>query len=115
MTMKHAFLGAVVLVGTLMPATAQYYPAPPQGGYYPPQREYYPPQRDYYPPPRPPRGYYTPDPYGGGYYQRPVQYGNVCYTSRGTCRTRPTPVTTSCACNIPGFGVKRGAVVDGGW
>jgi hypothetical protein len=33
----------------------------------------------------------------------------VCVTSRGTCRTRPVPYGTPCSCNIPGFGLKRGA------
>jgi hypothetical protein len=98
--MKRAFLGLAMLLGTALPALAQYYPYPPQG---------------YYPPP-PPRGYYRPDPYGGGgYYQRPVQFGNICYTSRGSCQTRPRPVQTPCGCDIPGFGPKRGAIVSGGY
>jgi hypothetical protein len=109
--MRRSLLALAGLVASAMPSAAQYYPYPPQG---------------YYPPP-PPRGYYQPDPYGrggyrgpdpyggGGYYQRPVVIGNICYTSRGTCGTRPRPVQSPCGCNIPGFGPKRGAVISGGW
>lgn len=46
--------------------------------------------------------------------ERRVQMGNICYTARGSCRTRPAPVNTGCGCDIPGFGFKRGAVTAGG-
>jgi hypothetical protein len=106
--MKHALFAAAALAATVLPAAAQYYPVPPQGGYYPPQGGYY--------RPRPPPGYYRPDPYGGyGYRQRPVIMGNICYTSRGSCPTRPRPAESPCTCMIPGFGPKRGGVVAGGW
>jgi hypothetical protein len=100
-------LSCLILLGTASlgaasPAIAQYY--------YP------------YAPPPPPR-YYQPNPYaqpnpwgGGYYYQRPVPLGNVCVTSRGSCRTRMQPANTPCGCNIPGFGPKRGAIIaQGGW
>lgn len=42
---------------------------------------------------------------------RPMMMGNLCVTSRGNCYTRPSPNQSPCACNIPGFGVKRGAIL----
>lgn len=95
-----ALTALIALVASVAPAAAQYYPYPPPPGYYPQ---------------RPGGGYYRPDPYGDGYYRRPVQFGNICFTSRGSCPTRPQPVEAPCRCNIPGFGVKRGGVVAGGW
>jgi hypothetical protein len=110
--MKAILSGFILLVttafGVSTPAIAQYY--------YP------------YAPPPPPR-YYQPNPYvqpnpysqrgpwgGGYYYQRPVPLGNVCVTSRGSCRTRTQPANSPCGCNIPGFGPKRGAIIaQGGW
>jgi hypothetical protein len=98
------------LAAASAPALAQYYPVPggPAPGYYI--------ERDYYRPVPRPRPQYRP-PYqewgGGGYYQRPVAFGNVCVTSRGNCRTRPRPEQTPCSCNIPGFGLKRGAIYAG--
>src|SRR5215207_6234375 len=50
--------------------------------------------------------------YGGG-YGRP-RFGNVCVTSRGNCPTQPAPISSGCGCSIPGFGLKRGAVLAGG-
>jgi hypothetical protein len=95
---KRIALIALGLVSAITPAAAQYYP-------YPPQRPHY-----YEPAPRP---YYRPDPYGWGAppRYRPVVVGNICYTSRGSCRTRPAPEQSPCGCNIPGFGFKRGGVI----
>jgi hypothetical protein len=102
--MTRAIVAAAALIATALPAAAQFYPGPPgpPPGYYRPG---------------PPPGYYQPDPWGGGgYYRpRPVVIGNVCYTSRGSCPTRPRPVESPCSCFIPGFGPKRGGVVAGGW
>jgi hypothetical protein len=109
--MKHSIKTATIfgslvglgLLAAVVPSLAQYYP-------YPQPRPYYEPA---------PRPYYQPNPYqGGGYYQpyRPVVIGNICVTSRGSCQTRPRPENSSCGCNIPGFGPKRGAVVSQrGW
>jgi hypothetical protein len=36
--------------------------------------------------------------------------GSICVTARGNCPTGFAPVNSPCACDIPGFGVKRGAV-----
>lgn len=71
-----------------------------------------------------PRGYdryrdYA-DPYEDG-ERRPIprQYGNgrqrtgsVCVTARGNCPAYPSPIQTPCRCDIPGFGPKRGAVLQ---
>ena len=86
------------LLASAAPSFAQYYP-------YPQPRPYYEPA---------PRPYYQPSPYGGGYYQpyRPPVIGNLCVTSRGNCYTRPRPANSSCACEIPGFGLKRGAILS---
>ncbi|MGX5735639.1 hypothetical protein [Bosea thiooxidans] len=82
------------------PAMAQYY-----GGPYRPPPSYDDDEEDDRPPPR----YYRRD-YG---YERPYyrpRYGNMCITSRGECPTPPLPYGSSCGCNIPGFGPKRGIV-----
>ncbi|WP_309296444.1 hypothetical protein [Methylobacterium frigidaeris] len=42
--------------------------------------------------------------YGGG------RIGRVCVTARGNCPTRPAPLNSSCGCEVPGFGFKRGAI-----
>ncbi len=95
-----SILAAAGIVATAAPALAQYYPYPP-----PPPRPYYQPQPQY-----------RPDPYGGGYYRpRPVPVGNLCVTSRGNCYTRPRPAQSSCSCEIPGFGIKRGAILSPGY
>jgi hypothetical protein len=42
-----------------------------------------------------------------------AQYGGgraVCVTSRGNCDPGYSPPGSGCACDIPGFGLKRGAV-----
>jgi hypothetical protein len=104
-SMKHRALAASLVAATgffacIAPSMAQYYQYPP-----PPPRPYYQPEP-----------YYRPDPYGGGYYRpRPVPVGNLCVTSRGNCYTRPRPANSSCACEIPGFGVKRGAILSPGY
>ncbi len=36
--------------------------------------------------------------------------GSVCITARGSCATGFAPPNAPCACDSPGFGVKRGAV-----
>lgn len=36
--------------------------------------------------------------------------GSICVTARGSCPTGFAPVNAPCACDIPGFGIKRGAV-----
>jgi hypothetical protein len=106
--MKRALFAFATVLAAITPAAAQYYPYPPPpgyggGGYYRPL-----------PPPAP--GFYRPDyGYGYGYQPRPVQFGNLCVTSRGNCGTRPRPVQSSCSCFIEGFGPKRGAVIAGGW
>jgi hypothetical protein len=99
--MKRILFACATLLAASAPATAQYYPYPPQGGYY---------QADPWgrPPPRPGWGG------GGGYYnERPVSFGNVCVTSRGNCRSRPRPEQSPCSCFIEGFGPKRGAIIAG--
>jgi hypothetical protein len=105
-SMKNRALFAAMLtaggfLASVAPSQAQYYPYPP------PPRPYYRPDP-----------YFRPDPYGGGYYRPPpVQFGNLCVTSRGNCYTRPRPANSSCGCEIPGFGLKRGAIVapNRGW
>ena len=36
--------------------------------------------------------------------------GSICVTARGSCPTGFAPPNAPCACDIPGFGIKRGAV-----
>ena len=36
--------------------------------------------------------------------------GSICVTARGNCPTGFAPVNSPCACDIPGFGIKRSAV-----
>jgi hypothetical protein len=106
--MKRFSLAILGLCAGMVPATAQYYEYPPRrNSYDPPRYSYEPAPRQSY------RQYYQQDPYGWDdrpRYRPPV-IGNVCYTSRGSCRTRPAPEQSSCACNIPGFGLKRGGVI----
>ena len=42
--------------------------------------------------------------YGGG------RGGSVCVTARGNCIVPPAPFNSGCGCEIPGFGLKRGAI-----
>jgi hypothetical protein len=56
-------LGAAVVAGAVVVATAPLRPLAPPPAYYPPPPAYYPPPPVYYPPP----GYYAPPP---GYYGR---------------------------------------------
>ncbi len=93
-------LACAVLLGAV-PARAQYYGSPYRN---PPV---YDDEDDDRPPP--PRRYYRRD-YG---YERPYyrpRYGNICVTGRGDCPTPPLPYGSSCGCDIPGFGTKRGIV-----
>lgn len=88
----------------IVPAGAQYY----RDGYYPP-----PPPRGYDPYDGPRRGYGGPPPpgYYGGRSEYRARFGRVCLTSRGSCYIgRPVPLNSPCRCDIPGFGLKRGAV-----
>jgi hypothetical protein len=88
-------------VAALVPANAQYY----RDGYYPP------PPRGYDPYDRPPPGYGRPPPgYYGGRSEYRGRFGRICLTSRGSCFSRPAPLNSSCRCDIPGFGLKRGAI-----
>ena len=38
--------------------------------------------------------------------------GSVCVTSRGNCPAYPSPIQSPCRCDIPGFGPKRGNVLE---
>lgn len=50
--------------------------------------------------------YYTPR------RRRVADYGSVCVTSRGNCRVPGGgPLNSPCRCDIPGFGLKRGAIL----
>lgn len=48
----------------------------------------------------------VPEPYGRDYAPR----GSICVTSRGNCASRPAPRGAPCSCEIPGFGLKHGAI-----
>ncbi|GJE60551.1 hypothetical protein [Methylobacterium trifolii] len=45
-------------------------------------------------------------------YDRPRRGrgGSICVTARGNCVTRPAPFNSSCGCEVPGFGFKRGQI-----
>ncbi|MFG5117718.1 hypothetical protein [Methylorubrum sp. POS3] len=70
-------------------------------GYGPPRRPAPPPAYDGRKPPPPPARVrrYDGDP-----------RASLCVTPRGNCSTWVAPYDSPCACDIPGFGVKRGAV-----
>ena len=94
-----ALAGLAALASTAV--EAQYYPYP-QPGYGGPPPGYYDGQPRYRRPPPPGYGYG---------YRPPVQYGQVCLTSRGSCYTgRPLQFGTGCGCSVPVFGYKRGAI-----
>ena len=38
--------------------------------------------------------------------------GSVCVTARGNCPAYPSPIQSPCRCDIPGFGPKRGNVLE---
>ncbi len=99
--MRRILAVCALAFATATPALAQYYP--------------YPPQRYYEPRPRYVEPGWGGGWRGGGYYQQPVIYGNICITSRGNCRTQPLPNGAPCRCFIPGFGPKRGNIQAGGW
>ncbi|NIX78100.1 hypothetical protein [Microvirga terricola] len=92
--MKRIALAALALALTA-PASAQYYGNP------------------YPPPPAPEWG--GPPPGYRHEWRRPAprqRVGNVCYTSRGSCEyPQYFPINTPCRCDIPGFGMKRGAIL----
>ena len=121
--MKRLLLAALALqapafLALAAPASAQYYgpysPAPqwyePAPRYrYQPQPDYYQPRSDYYERRRnydegPPRSV----------WRRPArQVGNICVTSRGSCEyPQYFQLQTPCRCDIPGFGPKRGAILQ---
>jgi len=101
MTVKRitlAVLAALALAPALgTPASAQYYRDEDD---YRPLR---PPPPDYYDD-RPRR--FQRDDYDYG----PRRFGRICVTARGNCPTRPGPFNAPCGCEIPGFGLKRGAI-----
>jgi opacity protein-like surface antigen len=112
--MKRLVLGAAMLVALAAPASAQIY-YPQQGGGYGGggygggyggygggyEQEYESPRR------RSPYQYGPPRS-----YERRVQLGSMCVTSRGSCYVGRAALNSGCACNIPGFGRKRGAVLQ---
>jgi hypothetical protein len=125
--MKRILLAALAVSALAAPASAQYYDPSGPGWAYPAQsyreqqwrEDYRQPPRDYY---RPRRDYYYergPD-YGYGppreIWRRParrVQVGNICVTSRGSCEyPQYYQLQTPCRCDIPGFGPKRGAILQ---
>ncbi|KQO49084.1 MULTISPECIES: hypothetical protein [unclassified Methylobacterium] len=70
-----------------------------------------------------PRAYDRYDGYARPYEdgeRRPVQQqrygrqrmGSVCVTARGNCPAYPSPIQSPCRCDIPGFGPKRGNVLE---
>jgi hypothetical protein len=129
---------AFALVGLAGPAAAQWgYPPVtppgygyPQDGYGHPRYRQPPPDYGYGQPPRrrwhPDHGYGEPPvqgwrqpgpysrPYPPPYHAQPRQrVGVVCGTSRGYCQAEiPGPVGSRCKCIVPGFGQKRGAIVQ---
>ena len=116
--MKRLFLAALALQALAAPASAQYYgpysPAPqwyePAPRYrYQPQPDYYQPRSDYYER----RRYYDEGP-PRSVWRRPArQVGNICVTSRGSCEyPQYFQLQTPCRCDIPGFGPKRGAILQ---
>jgi hypothetical protein len=114
--MKRLLLAALALSALAAPASAQYYgpysPAPrwyEPAPRYQPQPDYDRPRSDHYERRRsydegPPRGV----------WRRPArQAGNVCVTSRGSCEyPQYFRLQTPCRCDIPGFGPKRGAILQ---
>jgi hypothetical protein len=84
MSIRLAFAAVAALALYISPAAAQYY-----GG-----DEYDRPMH---------RGHY-------GDWRRP-RLGYICETTRGSCLHRhPAPFHSSCACTVPGFGVKHGEI-----
>ncbi|MCF4123997.1 hypothetical protein [Methylobacterium sp. SyP6R] len=99
-TVTIAALAALTLGLGVAPAFAQY-------GYdedYRPRRRYE--ERYDYDRPR-----YRRDDYDRpGYREYGGRIGRICVTARGNCPTRPAPLNSSCGCEVPGFGFKRGAI-----
>ena len=116
--MKRLLLAALALQALAAPASAQYYdpysPAPrwyEPAPRYQPKPDYYQPRSDYYER----RRYYDEGP-PRGVWRRParqVAVGNICVTSRGSCEyPQYFQLQTPCRCQIPGFGPKRGAILQ---
>ena len=109
--MKRLLLAALALSAPAAPASAQYYgPYSPAPGWYEPAPRYQ-PRSDYYER----RRYYDEGP-PRGVWRRParqVAVGNICVTSRGSCEyPQYFQLQTPCRCQIPGFGPKRGAILQ---
>lgn len=112
--LSGVFAFSAIVVALPQQVNAQYYGQygnqPPQGYYG--NRPPPPPQGNYGN--QPPPGYYgnrPPQPQGN-YGNRPPPRGSMCVTSRGSCPTFRAPNNTPCRCDLPGFGVKRGAVIN---
>lgn len=112
MTLKRFTLAAIaaLTLGTTLGATgagAQYY-----GNDYGGPRRFDRGYDDDRPPPR--RRDFDDDRYdrrrGDDYGPRRGGGGSICVTARGNCVTRPAPFNSSCGCEVPGFGFKRGAI-----
>ena len=116
--MKRLLLAALALSALAAPASAQYYgPYSPAPQWYEPAPRYQPrpdydrPRSDYYERRRsydegPPRGVWRRP-------ERQAQVGNVCVTSRGSCEyPQYFRLQTPCRCDIPGFGPKRGTILQ---
>ncbi len=137
--MKRFLLAALVTLAFAAPASAQYYgspysppfgedssrfeeewdePAPrrweerrglrrPEYGYRPQREDRFESRRDFG---------YGPPPGAWREGRRPArraQAGNVCVTSRGSCEyPQYFPLNTRCRCDIPGFGMKRGNILE---
>lgn len=81
-----------------------------QPQYYRDQPQYYRPAPQYRPAPRyvDPDEDYVPAPRRA---PRAAGLGRACVTSRGVCFVNyPQPVNSGCRCEVPGFGLKRGAI-----
>jgi hypothetical protein len=116
MDMRRILLAALASLTLAAPAMAQYYS--PYDGWRPPSRE------DWDEPRYERSPYDRPGWDGPGWNERPRwreerrmvrrgRAGNVCVTSRGSCEY-PTfmPLNSGCRCDIPGFGPKRGNILE---
>lgn len=98
--MKRFAFAALAVFALTAPAAAQYY-----GNPYPP-----PPASEWR---GPPPGYHHGRPHEWRRHEQRQRVGNLCYTSRGSCEyPRYFPINTPCRCDIPGFGTKRGAILQ---
>jgi hypothetical protein len=118
--MKRLLLGIWTTLALIVPASAQYYyeapdsepsyrhgPRPDGWSERRPAYEYE-TRREYrY---GPPSGEWRRE---GRRPMRRTQVGNVCVTSRGSCEyPQYFPLNARCRCNIPGFGPKRGNILE---